>query len=611
MTALLLPQIDNKGAYGRIEAMPLGMGSRHMRSSKLEYIFLKPLTSLKNMIKPTVLLFVFFKAIVSTHSIQAQGYNQPLFMPPLLSGTTLNLSFNTGTMQFYPGLTTDTYGINGNYLGPTLILNKGDSMSISVTNNLPETTSCHWHGLHVPALYDGGPHSPINPGATWNADFRVMNNAATYWYHPHMHMNTMPQVDKGLAGMIIVKDSVESLLDLPRTYGLDDFPIILQDKKYNQSGQMIPVGLGDSIQVNGTVNAYLNCPSQVVRLRLLNASNARIYNIGFSDQRNFYVITNDGGLLTQPYSVNRLLLSNGERVEILVDLSSDTVGHSFFLQSYASEMAIDIPGAITGANGGSGPLEAVDFPLMSIGVTSPTANPVLTIPVTLATSTPWNPANANRIRNKTISGNGTVNGQGNFMMDSTFYSHMVINDTIILNDIEIWNITNHSNMAHPVHLHDVQFYIISRDGITPPPYESGLKDVVLISPNETVSLITKFEDFADNTVPYMYHCHNLAHEDMGMMLQFIVVDNTSGIVSYDLEKDIVYPNPSSEKWLVRIHGRYPEKVMLFSNDGKAINTDIIITGKEISIGEKNLNPGIYIVKIAAGENVITKKLVKL
>jgi FtsP/CotA-like multicopper oxidase with cupredoxin domain len=554
--------------------------------------------------------YLALSSIVLPLTLQAQIFNQPVVIPPVLTGTTMNLVFDYGTMQFYPGLTTDTYGINGSYLGPTLIMNKWDSMSISVTNNLLETTSCHWHGLHVPAVYDGGPHTPINTGATWNANFRVLNNAGTYWYHPHMHMNTMPQIDKGLAGMIIIKDSIEALINLPCAYAADDFPLILQDKKYSQSGQMNPVGLGDSMQVNGTVNAYLDCPSQVVRLRLLNASNARIYNIGFSDQRSFFVIAGDGGLLSQPVAVNRLLLSNGERAEILIDLSSDTVGHSFLLESFASEMATDIPGAITGINGGNGPLEAVDFPIMSIHVIPQTANPVLAIPPTLMSQTPWNAANANRIRNKTISGNGTVNGQGNFMMDSAFYSHTVINDTINLNDIEIWNITNTSNMAHPIHLHDVQFYILTRNGLSPPLHETGLKDVVLISPNETVSVISKFEDYADDTVPFMYHCHNLAHEDMGMMLQFIVVDNASGIVSVESERDNVRPNPTSEKWVISFEGRYPDQVKLYDTNGHEVTTDILISENEVTIGAENVERGLYIVRIISDDKVRSRKLIR-
>lgn len=548
-------------------------------------------------------------ALLLLNVAYGQSYN-PLTIPPVLSGTSFNLSFNTGTMQFFPGLTTDTYGINGNYLGPTLILQKGDSVSLDVTNNLPEVTSCHWHGLHVPSRYDGGPHTTIDPGVTWNAHFKVMNDAGTYWYHPHVHMNTMPQANKGLAGMIIIKDSVEDQLLLPRTYGTDDFPVILQDKKYSQSGQLNPNALGDSMQVNGTIHPYLDIPKQVVRLRLLNGSNARVYNIGFSDQRNFYVIGGDGGLLDEPYLTNRILLSNGERLELLLDLTGDTIGTSFFLQSFASEMATNIPGAITGMMGGNGPLEAVDFPILKMNVIPATPNAVVTIPATLVTHTPWSISSASRTRNRTVSGMGMVSGQGNFFLDNTQYDHMVINDTMILGDIEVWNITNTSNMAHPMHIHDIQFYILSRNGIAPAAYETGPKDVVLVRPNETVSLITRFEDFADDTIPYMYHCHNLAHEDMGMMLQFIVTSPTSGVSSEVKEKYNVYPNPSSVYWKIETLNAKINKAEMFDVTGSEIKTDIIINNGNIYIGNGNLPSGIYIVKISSNKEITSYRLIK-
>ncbi|MEP7264105.1 MAG: multicopper oxidase domain-containing protein [Bacteroidota bacterium] len=560
--------------------------------------------------KSQVYSFVIILLLLS-ENISGQAYNNQLFIPPVLSGNNFNLSFNASTRQFFPGLTTDTYGINGDYLGPTLVFQKNDSVFINVTNNLFEVTSCHWHGLHVPALYDGGPHTTINPGTTWYAHFKVLNNAGTYWYHPHVHMNTLPQVNSGLAGMIIVKDSAEGLLNLPRTYGVDDFPVILQDKKYSISGQMLANALGDSMQVNGTIHPYLNCPAQIVRLRLLNGSNARVYNLGFSDQRNFYVIGNDGGLIDQPYSTNRLLLANGERVEILIDLSVDTPGTSFILKSFASEMASDIPGAITGMMGGNGPLEAVDFNIMQLNVITPTANPVLTVPVNLIPLSPWNPVNANRIRYKEVSGLGMVSGQGNFMMDNTTYDHMIINDTMRLGDIEIWNIANNSNMAHPMHIHDVQFYILHRNGSGPGMYEKGLKDVVLVKPGETVSLITKFEDFSDDSIPYMYHCHNLAHEDMGMMLQFIVTSGTSGVGAIqNTDHTYIYPNPTSDYWQLQLNS-YPEKVNLYNMQGEKVTTPIIISSsKMVSVGDSQLQPGIYILKISYKERDISKTLVK-
>ena len=544
----------------------------------------------------------------------SQLFTNPLIIPPLLTGTNFTLAFAPSTHQFYPGIITSTYGINGDYLGPTLLFNKGDSVHLSVLNNLSEVTSCHWHGLHVPAESDGGPHSPINPGDNWYAHFKVMNNAATYWYHPHMHMTTQPQVTAGLSGMIIIKDSSESLLNLPRTYGSDDFPVIIQDRKYSISGQFLSNGLGDSVLINGTAYAFLDCPKQMVRLRLLNGSNARVYNIGFSDQRNFNVIGGDGGLLSQPYTTNRLLLSNGERAEILVDFTNDIVGNQIVMMSYASEMANNVPGAITGAMGGNGPLEAVDFNLFQLNVISQTVNPVTTIPSTLISQNSWNPADAARTRNKIITGMGSVNGMGNFLINNSSFNHFVFNDTVQLNDIEIWNVTNNSNMAHPIHLHDVQFYILNRNGTSPTPEESGLKDVFLVSPNETVSLITRFEDFANDSVPYMYHCHNLAHEDMGMMLQFIVVNNTSGVEDFHLASENIqaYPNPSMDFWHVKAAIQMPDDAVMEMLDfhGQKISIDLQFREHEFMIDNTGLSKGIYFLKISSKSGIFIGKLVK-
>jgi bilirubin oxidase len=142
----------------------------------------------------------------------------PLFIPDTLSGTNFNLFVQTGVMQFYSGQNTPTYGINGNFLAPTLLMKKDDTVTLNVTNNLIFETTMHWHGFHVPPEFDGGPHQIILPSSTWSPSFRIMNNAGTYWYHPHGNGSTEIQVTKGLAGMIIIRDSVESSLNLPRTY---------------------------------------------------------------------------------------------------------------------------------------------------------------------------------------------------------------------------------------------------------------------------------------------------------------------------------------------------------------------------------------------------------
>ena len=158
-----------------------------------------------------------------------------LAIPDTLSGTSLNLNILDTSHSFYPSITTQTFGVNASYLGPTLILNKGDSVTINVNNDLMDTTTIHWHGLHVNPQNDGGPHIFIPPSTTWSPSFVVRNNAATYWYHPHMHMMTNLHATLGAAGMIIIRDSLEATLNLPRTYGEDDFPLVILSKSFDSN----------------------------------------------------------------------------------------------------------------------------------------------------------------------------------------------------------------------------------------------------------------------------------------------------------------------------------------------------------------------------------------
>ena len=181
-------------------------------------------------------------------------YND-LWIPPTLSGTTFNLVLSKTTKQFKTGAVTNTYGYNGaNFWGPTLIMNKGDNVQINLTNNLSDSTTTHWHGFHIPAIMDGGPHQVIAAGTTWKPNFEIKNNAATYWYHPHLHEKTYEHLALGAGGLIIIKDPVESALALPRTYGVDDIPLVLTSRRFTASNAIdFTSGVyGDYQLTNGT-----------------------------------------------------------------------------------------------------------------------------------------------------------------------------------------------------------------------------------------------------------------------------------------------------------------------------------------------------------------------
>ena len=547
-----------------------------------------------------------------------------LLIPDTLGGTNITLNLQNGTYQFYQGVNTTTMGANGNILGPTLILEKGEQVSITVNNQLNDTTTIHWHGMHVSAANDGGPHTTIAPGASWNPEFTVMDKAGTYWYHPHLHRKTNKHVSLGIAGMIIVKDEEEATLNLPRTYGVDDFPLVIQTKDFDDNRQIVvPSNSDDVVMVNATINPYLDVPAQVIRFRLLNGSSMRVFNIGLSDGSSFSLIGSDGGLLSEPATLTRLQLAPGERAEILIDFSN-MEGQSVQLRSFASEFQNGIYGA---ANPGMmsnmvldgynpNPLNGNNFDIISFNVGSQNDNPVTSIPTSLAADTPYPESSSDLTRNLTMSPEqmGPNQLNGNFLINNTSFDMDVINYTIPLNNTEIWSITNQSAIAHPFHIHDVQFYVLDRNGNPPPAAEQGRKDVILIKPQETVRFITKFEDFADDTVPYMFHCHMLIHEDGGMMLQFEVVSDPTGIndITATDEEVKLYPNPVVGNGVLNVISKSDIKAYtVYDLMGRewVIKTNEN-RSKELKINTSALSPGIYFIHLKTVEGFKTMKFIK-
>ena len=492
---------------------------------------------------------------------------QAFHIPPVMTGTlvdgkmTYDLLMQPGMTEFLPGALTPTLGYNGNYLGPTLVMYKGDEVRINVTNNLggPHTTT-HWHGFHVPAKWDGGPHQEIWNGETWSPTFTVLNRASTYWYHPHLHPvdnkqrnpnGTSGQVFRGLAGMIIVRDEESEQLVLPNQYGVDDIPLIIQDRSFNEDGSFLefpmrqthpklgpdvgpvvwPFRKGDKFLVNGVISPILETHAQMVRFRILNASNNRIYNLGFSDNRTFFQIGSDGGLLEAPVPLERLIIGPSERMEIVVDFGNDE-NASVQLKSYNSELGNTyVPDQLADEH------DRIDFDIFTIAVGSPTGNPVTTLPASLTRidRIPWEEAvNADAPRQweltpgrldvetseeiATLDLTFTINGKA---MDLGR-----IDGVIQLGDTEIWEIINSTGQAHPMHIHGDSSQILSRNGNfeNVPPNERGWKDSLIVKPGEIVQIIKRFEDFADPDNPYMFHCHILDHEDGGMMAQWTVVE---------------------------------------------------------------------------------------
>jgi bilirubin oxidase len=562
----------------------------------------------------TVFLFSF---LVKNSS--AQTYNQ-LWIPDTLSGTTFNLTVKDTLKQILTGQQTVTGGINADFWGPTLIMKKGDLVHINLKNKFNDTITIHWHGMHLPAVMDGGPHQTIPPGVLWQPYWTVNNPASTLWYHPHLHEKTTMEIAKGIGGFIIIRDSLESTLALPRTYGVDDVPLVLTSRRYDASNQIVYTNsvYGDYMLTNGTPNAQVSLPKQYIRLRILNAELERGYNLGFSDNRTFYIIGNDGGLLNAPVAVTRVKLLVGERIEIMVDLSGDVIGSAIDLKAYNSGQAFGFPGGEPATTGQFGSLlNNTDFPVLHINVAASTANPITAVPSTLAHNVYWTAADATVQRRIDVT-EGNPGGKP-FSLDSTPFVLNYINKTIPLNNIEEWTVKNNNVFGHAFHIHDVQFKIVARNGSAAGvgAYESGWKDVMYVPKSETVSFVAKFNDYSDSLHPYMYHCHFTSHEDGGMMGQFVVKDfsNSSGIENvskHELDYSL-YPNPATARVYVQFNELNNEVyyITVINSIGRTV---MMLPQPEIQKGIdiSSLAKGIYFVQLMDRntKSITTKKFIK-
>jgi len=465
-----------------------------------------------------------FTACFSENISSNSNYKRQLPVPPLLEGKMINGEINyeftvqKGVSEIIEGVKTPTYGYNGAMLGPTIKVRKGQNYRFKIHNKLGEKTSVHWHGLRVPGEMDGGPNKMFIDGDYWEPHYKVEQNAATLWYHPHTWHKTGEQAYMGLSGMYIVEDEVSDALPIPKEYGVDDFPIIIQDKAFDRQGNLIysnshmdaMYGMrGDTLIVNGILNPVFKVKKKFIRMRILNGSNASSYEYSFSDGREFYQIATDGGFLEKSNKINKIFLAPAERVEIIVEFKESDKGKDLFLL-------------------------ADDSMVMKIEVENLEKN-IKKVPTDLVKFKEYDIPKNVKVRKFELQGLGySVNINGK-QMDMNR-----IDEYVKLNEVEIWEISNttgemmmggmmgrrnndvsngnKSLSGHPFHIHAVQFRILSRDGRPPQPYENGWKDTIFVEPGEIIRIAVKFEDKG----LFMYHCHILEHEDNGMMGTFLV-----------------------------------------------------------------------------------------
>jgi FtsP/CotA-like multicopper oxidase with cupredoxin domain len=429
---------------------------------------------------------------------------------------------------------------------------------------------------------DAHPRYAIAPGQTYVYEFTVIDRAGTYWFHPHPDMQTGRQVYNGLAGLLLISDDEESTVKLPT--GAQDIPLVIQDRSFDHNNQLVYAAgsamdgsmdylmgfLGERLLVNGQPDYMLDVATRAYRLRLLNGSNARTYKLAWEDGTPLRVIATDGGLLEHPVERPYVMLSPGERIELWADFSSRPAGAELTLQSLAFEGAEGLDtsaqdnshsghggnamsghhghdmgghdrghqiGAMAGHTNAAPPLGA-PMTILTVRVTEQ-AEASDTLPSTLSTIKRYRPVDAvNRANPRTFiltqpGMRWEINGR---VYDMT---HARVDETVKLGDLEVWQIINAVNegetmhpygMVHPFHIHGVQFQVLERqvlpeleagwrsvrDGYV----DDGWKDTVLLMPGERVTLLLTFIDY---TGIFMYHCHILEHEDMGMMGNYEVM----------------------------------------------------------------------------------------
>ena len=432
----------------------------------------------------------------------------PLSIPRLLEPTVENgvsrygLTIGTSKHDYQQAGMTDTYSYNSaSVLGPTLRLRTGDSVAISVTNELDEATTTHWHGADLPAEDDGGPHSIIEPGKTWVADFDVIQPAATLWYHPHAHGFTAEHVYRGAAGLLIIDDDNPVAATLPGTYGVDDIPVIIQDRDFTEDGQLdFAIDDGDNgnlyatLTVNGTINPFVEVPQGLVRLRLLNGSQARIYDLSV-EGADMTKIASDGGYLAGPVALDQTILAPGDREEIIIDVGESPV--ALVDAEFGRVLELRPNGAVSSA----GPLSDKLATIERISESE------ITVDRTFHMAD---------FRN--FWEFGPTWGINGVQMDMSR-----IDVRVQLGDTERWTLSA-GDGQHVFHPHQTQFQILSINGEPPPPEESGWEDSVLVNDEREVVVAVRFDTYAAEDIPYMFHCHILDHEDLGMMGQFLIVE---------------------------------------------------------------------------------------
>lgn len=457
-------------------------------------------------------------------------YTVPFWTPPVLepvrrSATTDYYAITQTAFvgEVLPGVRTPLWGYNGMVPGPTIKARRGRETVMRQVNALPAThptlgyvpwTSTHLHGMPSKPQYDGYAGDNSMPGQWKDYVYPNSCEARTLWYHDHGVHHTAENVYMGLAAQYHLTDAVEAALPIPK--GRYDVPLTISDAAFAKDGALLwddnsHSGIyGDVVLVNGRPWPTLKVEQRRYRFRVLNASVARGYRLALSNGQPFAVIATDGGLMAAPQTVTELRVGMAERYEIVVDFAALKVGQKIQLVNRGVKNSTDYDHTNKVMQFEAG------------GPASDTRNN--TVPPVLAAAHPamlLKPSDAKATRYMRLQRTNdlwTINGMTWKDIADGDYSPVFANPAV--GDVEIWEVENKSGgWFHPLHVHLVDFQVLSRNGRPAPPQERGPKDTVYVAEGEKVKLIMRF---GPEHGRYMIHCHNLSHEDHDMMTQFQV-----------------------------------------------------------------------------------------
>ena len=495
-------------------------------------------------------------------------YSKLLPIPPVLeparkTETTdfYEMTMKEGEAEILPGLKTPIWGYNGIFPGPTIEAFSGREVVVRHANGLSVPTSIHTHGAYVDGDSDGHPNNMIQPGEYKDYTFGNLQRARTQWYHDHAMHITATNVYRGLSGMYIIRDEVEQELPLPK--GEYEVPLVIQDRMFNQDGSLLyPADAvsnegfeGDVVLVNGAAQPRLEVANRKYRFRLLNGSNARPYVLALDSGRSFKVIASEGGLMESPASTTRLPIAPAERYEIVVDFSEYNVGDKVVLENLRVDrdeptrriMRFDIVRE-----------EADDSSVPEILCTEDYQYD--------DTHLPPDEANIARRREFRFNKDGSM-----FTINGLTFDKDRIDANPSEGATEIWRVYNNSGgWIHPVHIHLINFKILERNGRPPEPWEECWKDTVWVGENEDIRLSMRWpkvpvhEEPGDFAYRYVFHCHNLEHEDHDMMAQIGVQENEVEVVTVEADPE---PGSFEEAQEVKLKASDSKARIFYTTDG--------------------------------------------